>query len=102
MVQYIIVPPMHEEYVKMLKDEKLRTYSELVTIVNDWKGKRRVIIQEGHKFCKFSYEPMSPHYQGSPVPATEGPDQYTPTFTPQPEEPQIIEVNEEKVAFCHC
>ena len=88
-VHDLTLVPTKEEYVAMLSDERPQTTADIQTFVKGWKGKGRLHLREEHEFHQggahgrelreMSYEPLSPCYQGSPAPLTDGPDHRTET-----------------------
>ena len=86
--------PTREELVQMVEDRQPRNATELTGVINQWKGKGKLTLCETREM---TYEPMSPHYQGSPPPLTDGPDcqMATPSHI---ESPVLCEVDEDMVA----
>ena len=99
------IVPTKEEYVVMLDDSRPRTTDDIRAFVSGWKGKGKLHLREerefhqgdahGRELREMSYEPLSPRYQGSPAPPTDGPDRRTET-PPRIESP-ILPVADEAI-----
>ena len=73
----------------MLDNERPQTTTDIQTFVKGWKGKGKLHLRKerefhqgdahGRELREMSYEPLSPRYQGSPTPLTDGPDRHTET-----------------------
>ena len=104
-IRDLTLVPTKEEYVTMLDDDRPQTTADIQTFVKGWKGKGRLHLREerefhqgdahGRELREMSYEPLSPCYQGSPAPLTDGPDRRTET-PPRIESP-ILPIADEAI-----